>query len=340
MFPKNLGLRDLVNQEDWQKIQDLFSDVLGITLRTVSLEGKPLSETSRTTRLCSEILPKISQHSDFCGKFLLGKGVEDPIDIKEKTNFKCPCGLDIFVVPIKAVSDNIVAYMIVGPVILKSRKEKSEYAKEAKKSGIKLDDLMDALIEINVFTYNKIYSVIQLVQSLFSYMAQTGYHKKRLGKIAPEILEMDPLFSRYYEEKVLNALLTSCTLALDADSGSVMTLDKKTNKLHIKVAQKLDGDIVDNVNIKVGEGIAGLAAATARPIILPKDGNKNGLSGKMKRNYIKSSMIIPFTKGDDHNIRGVINLNVTRKGKDFSEKDIALVKELTNLASIALMPLK
>ncbi len=340
MFPKNLGLRDLVTLEDWQKIQDLFSDVMGITLRTISLEGKPLSKTSQPTRLCSEILPKISQHSDFCGKFLLSKDVKDTINIREKTNFKCPSGLDVFVVPVKAVSDNIVAYMVVGPVILKSRKGKSEYAKDAEKLGVKLDDLMDALIEINVFTYNKIYSVTQLVQSTFSYMAQTGYHKKRLGKIAPEILEMDPLFSRYYEEKVLNALLNSCTLALDADSGSVMTLDKKTNKLHIKVAQKLDGDIVDNANMKVGEGIAGLAAATAQPIILPKDGDKNGRTEKMKRNYINSSMIIPFIKGDDLNVRGVINLNVIRKDKEFSDKDIALVKELTNLASIALMPLR
>ena len=51
-------------------------------------------------------------------------------------------------------------------------------------------------------------------------------------------------------------------------------------------------------------------------------------------------MIIPFIKGDDLNVRGVINLNVIRKDKEFSDKDIALVKELTNLASIALMPLR
>src|SRR3989338_1633838 len=151
---------------------------------------------------------------------------------------------------------------------------------------------------------------------------------------------MDPLFSSYYEEKVLNSLLSSCTLALDADSGSVMTVDKKTNMLHIKVASKLDESIVNNTHMRVGEGIAGVAAATAQPIILPKDEKKNGLSKKMKRKYIKSSMIIPFNKANTHDVYGVINLNVVRKKVDFSEKDIGLIKELVNLAGIALYPLQ
>ena len=256
---------------------------------------------------------------------------------------KCPFGLDVFVVPIIAHKDNVVACIMVGPLILKSRKAISEYTKDAEKAGIKLEDLMDALIEVNVFSYNKVYSMTRLIKDIFSYMAQTGYHKKRLGEIAPEVAEMDPLFSKYYEEKVLSSLLNSCALALDADSGSVMTLDKNTNVLHIKVASKLDEDVMHNTHIKMGEGIAGLAAQTAQPIILPKDGNKKGLSGKLNREYIKSSMVIPFNKGDSHtpgDVYGVINLNIVRREADFSEKDISIVKELVNLASIALIPIR
>ena len=156
---------------------------------------------------------------------------------------------------------------------------------------------------------------------------------------APKIAEMDPMFSRYYEEKILNALLNACALALDADSGSVMTLDKKTNSLHIKVSQKLDKEIVDNTEVKIGEGIAGIVAATAQPLILPKDKDKEGLGDKLKRKNIKSSMVVPLGKVSKENVKdlyGVINLNVARKEKDFSAKDTAIVQELTNLASIAL----
>ncbi len=340
MPQRNLDLTELVNLEEWQKIQDTFSDALEVTLRTISLDGKLLSKISRPNHLCNEVLSGFSGHSAFCTNHLLEAGPKEPLDIKKKASFKCALGLDIFVVPIKATGNRIAAYIIAGPLILKKRKDASEYAKNAKKFGIDLEKLVDALIEINVFSHNKAYSIIQLIETIFSHMAQTEYHKRRLGKLAPEIMEMDPLFSRYYEEKILSALLNSCTLALDADSGSVMTLDENTNTLHIKVSSKLDERIRDNTSIKVGEGIAGLAAATARPIILPKDEGKNGLSGKLKRKYIKSSMIIPFSKDDSRDIRCVINLNIVRKEKDFSEKDIAIVKELANLASIALVPLR
>lgn len=339
MFQTNLHFEDLVSLADWQNTQDSFSEAFDVTLRTFSPEGNPLSEASRPTRLCKDILPKLSKEYDLGTRCLFDETVTSMREIKKDTNFKCHFDLDTFVVPIKAAGDRIAAYLIAGPIILKHRKGVSEYSKEAKKLGIKLDDLADALIEINVFSYNKINAIINLLKQVFSYIAQTGYHKKRLGEIGPEVVELDPLFSRYYEEKILGSLLNSCTLALNADSGSVMTLDKKTNMLHIKVASKLTDDIVNNTNIKVGEGIAGLAAQTAQPIILPKDENKNGLSGRMRRKYIKSSMIVPFNKGNMHDVYGVININIVRKNIDFSEKDIALVKELVNMAGTALIPL-
>lgn len=324
MLGKDLQLTDLVNLEDWQKIQDSFSEVLEVTLRTFALDGKPLSRTSRPNRLCDEIrCPGCSATN--------------------QPNIKCQFGLDVFVVPITALSNTVVAYIMVGPLILKSRKAISEYTKDAQSAGMKLEDLMDILVEINVFSYNKVYAMTHLIKEMFSHMAQTGYHKKRLGEIAPEVAEVDPLFSKYYEDKVLSSLLNSCVLALDADSGSVMTVDKNSQMLHVKAASKMDQKIMQGASIKVGEGIAGLAAQTAQPIILPKDEDKKNLCGKMKRKYIKSSMIIPFNKGDSNkpeDVYGVINLNMVRRTCDFSEKDISIVKELINLASIALIPLR
>lgn len=344
MFPKELNLRDLVNLEEWQRIQDSFAEALEVTLRLVSLDGEWLSGVSRPNRLCNKILPNTPFYAESSAHCILKTDAANFREIKEEVNFKCPFGLDLFAVPITAVGEKIVAHAIVGPLMLKRRKEAAEYAQQAQKLGVKLENLMDALIEINVFSYNKIHSINKLIKNSFSYIARSGYHKKRLGEMAPEIREMDPLFSRYYEEKILSSLLNACSLAFDTDSGSVMTLDKKTEMLHIQVASKLSEDIVHNTNIKLGEGIAGLAAQTAEPIILPKDGLKNGLAQKMKRGYIKSSMIVPFSRPFDrngsHDVYGVINLNIVRKERSFSEKDIALVQELINLVSLALLPVQ
>jgi len=340
MFKRNLTLPKLVDIEDWRKIQHYFSDVLGVTLRTIDINGKLLARTGSCSELCTELL-KECYDSGFCKNCIIKKSpLKEKIGIGKQINLKCSVGLDLFVVPIKAFRDKIVAYVIIGPLILNKRKDKSAYAEYAKKSGIKLEHLMDTLISINVFSYSKVYSIVKLLESTFSHMTQTGYHKKRLGEIAPKVREIDPLFMRYYEEKVFNSFLKTCMIALDADSGSVMTLDKNTDTLHIKVASKIDQNIIDHTNIKLGEGIAGLAAANAEPIILPKDEKKDGLASKMKRRHIKSAMIMPFNKLDDMEVYGVLNLNIIRKNREFSEKDIAFTKELTSLASIALTPLK
>lgn len=340
MLYKDLSLADLVSLEDWQKIQDSFSEVLEIPLKTISLEGKTLSGISRPSRYCDEILSKIPNQENPCCSQGLAYNHKKLIQAAQSgTGIKLPFGVELFIVPIKAIGNRDVAYMIIGPIILKSRKSDPEYAKEAQDLGINIDDLSDVLIEINVFSYNKVYSIINLTKDIFSNMAQTGYHKKRLGEIAPEVVGMDPLFSHYYEEKILKAMLRTCKLALNADSGSVMTLDKGTNLLRIKVASKINDKIVNNTTVRVGEGIAGLAAATSKPIILPQDKNKNGLSGKMKRGDIRSSMILPFNKGDSHDVYGVINLNITRKNVAFSERDVSVVKELVNMTSVALIPL-
>ncbi|MDP3791850.1 MAG: PocR ligand-binding domain-containing protein [Candidatus Omnitrophota bacterium] len=340
MFYKDINLSDLVNLAEWQKIQDSFSEVLEVTLRTISLDGKLLSRISRPSRYCTEILPKFTNLNNICGdNASAGAAKKLSQIVQDGGNFKLPFGIDVSIIPIKAIGNKDVAYIMVGPLILKSRKAESEYAEEAKKAGIDPDTLMDVLIDINVFSYNKVHSMTSLIKDIFSHMAQTEYHKKRLGEIAPEVVELDPLFSKYYEEKILRAMLKTCSLVLNADSGSIMTVDKDTKTLHIKAASKLDSKIINSTSIKIGEGIAGIAVATAMPIILPKDKDKNGISDKMKRSGIKSSMIVPFNKGSDHDVYGVINLNITRKSAGFSEKDINLVKELVNMTSIALIPL-
>ena len=261
MFQNDLKIQDLVNLEYWQKVQDLFSDAFDITLQTLTDDYTPLTSISRPKRLHA-LVKDITTSAE---------------RTKEILNFKCPFELDAFIIPIKIMNNTVCAYVIAGPVRLNGKKDFSEYAQEAEKLGIKPADLQDLLVEINVLTYNTIYSITKLLETVFSNMVQTAYHKKRLGEIVPEVAAMDPIFSRYYEEKILSALLNACALLLDADSGSVMTVDSKTNTLGIKVSSKLDDSAKGVPHVKIGEGIAGVAAATSQAIILPKDEDRKSV---------------------------------------------------------------
>ncbi|MFC1807693.1 PocR ligand-binding domain-containing protein [Candidatus Omnitrophota bacterium] len=342
MHREEIKLIDIANVEEWQSIQDQLSDVMDVTLRTFSPSGELISKTSRPNRVCDEIFPNICKNSDMVTQCLIHSRAENLRKIKKVTCLKCPFGLEVFVIPLNAVGDKIIAYIILGPIILKSRKTIEECAKEAEHRGMNVDieELHDALIELSLFSYSKANSVVKLVSDIFLHLAQSGYHKMRLGVIKPEVIELDPLFSRYYEEKILTSLLKTCTYMLSADSGSIMTLDKRSERLHIKVSSDIDDDIAKKTDIALGEGIAGVAAKSDEPIILPKDEVRAGLSNMMKRRYIKSSMVVPFKRSDSFDVYGVINLNIVRKEKEFSSKDIAVVKELINMASVALIPIK
>lgn len=52
----NILLTELVNMNKWQQIQDYFSEVIGVGLRTFDLEGNSLTRPSGTPRFCSGVV--------------------------------------------------------------------------------------------------------------------------------------------------------------------------------------------------------------------------------------------------------------------------------------------
>ncbi|MFH1664735.1 MAG: PocR ligand-binding domain-containing protein [Candidatus Omnitrophota bacterium] len=333
MAPRFAKLEELIYFEDWQKIQDSFADTFGLSLSTVDVKGAQLFRKSKPLDLCGLLPDDLPGYVKFNGQWLVKK--EFNLSPRGLTSANGPCNLKTFFFPIKTFGRNVIAFMAVGPLIIDKREDRSFYAGCAEDMGAPPGALSDLLAGINVFPHSEMRKITVLMESVFAYIARTSYHNKRLGQISREMAKVDPLFSRTYEQKVLSSLLNACKVALDVESGSVMTIDKFKH-LHIMVSSKLNKDIVNNSDQKVGEGIAGKAADAAEPILLPKDSGKGDILKDMKRSSIKSSMIVPFNKAISFETYGVLNLNILRKGRKFSQKDIDLTKELVSMASLAL----
>lgn len=337
MTDGTISLKKLVNLQDWNKLQESFSEALGLPISTVDPKGEIISPLTGKNNLCS----KINSNCQFAiEKCLIASNYNALSDISDLTTLKCSKSLDATIIPIKPFRNKTVGYMVVGPYIAVKHKDTAQYDQFLKDTGLKSEYLTEGNNKCGAFSHTKIHTIAKLLEKTFNDIAQTSYHKKRLGEIASEMVEMDPFFARQYEERLFSALLRTCLSALDADSGSVMKLDKHSDILRIKVASKLDQNIIDHTSVRVGEGIAGRAAQSAETIILPQDEKKLDMQGELKRKYIKSALIVPFNKLNDHDVYGVLNLNIIRKEKAFTENDIKFIKELTNLASIALTPVK
>ena len=129
MIGKDLNFTDLIGLENWQGIQDSLAEVLGVTLRTFSEKGELLSKVSHSNRLLDEILPKSYKGSELCSEYLRLANKADLNNLKKENNLKYPFGLDVFLVPISAVRKKTIAYIAVGPIILKARKNIFDHTK-------------------------------------------------------------------------------------------------------------------------------------------------------------------------------------------------------------------
>ena len=98
---ERLNFKDMVDIEQWQGVQDHFSDVLGITLRTIDKECFFLTRPSGSARLCDEIVrltPKGALECNCCLPHSLKISQKD-----WKEGYICPLiGLHNFSIPLHA----------------------------------------------------------------------------------------------------------------------------------------------------------------------------------------------------------------------------------------------
>jgi len=137
-------------------------------------------------------------------------------------------------------------------------------------------------------------------------------------------LEPDEIYNR--------ALELACT-AMEADGGSLMTFDEKTDELVVKVASGSQKEIALGKRLKLGERFAGHAAQMKRALFMHDVEDEPWFKSLKKFEEIKSGMSIPLLVGDK--VVGVINLKRTQRDEKFIKSDVGLVSILADyVASI------
>ena len=142
----NLNLFDIVEKEKWQRMQDGFSNALGICIQTVDLKAKSLLVMNNSNRFCLDIMnaadKNTGNHYDECLKQLISNIKKD----KSYNYHVCPFGkLYLYGIPIEIEAKATLAYVIIGPVIAGKKKSVEEYRKIAEDNNIKPDYLMEKI---------------------------------------------------------------------------------------------------------------------------------------------------------------------------------------------------
>lgn len=172
----------------------------------------------------------------------------------------------------------------------------------------------------------------QLYQDLKAKNRALVQAKKQLEK---KIHELDILYeiekeisSSWDLDKLLDKILFKTTQTLDAEAGSILLLEEKTNLLYFKSITGEKAEELRKFKIKMGEGIVGWVASTKTPVIVNNVAKDPRFAGHISAKIqfpTRSIICVPLV--ENNRILGALEL-INKKGEDnvFTEEDLKLLE--------------
>jgi diguanylate cyclase (GGDEF)-like protein len=142
-------------------------------------------------------------------------------------------------------------------------------------------------------------------------------------------------------KNLLQYILSQAIDIASAEKGSIMLYNLETDRLNIRVLAGLeDTEYQEKVNnneircrsFKPGEGIAGRVFMTSKPMIV-NNIREDDLFINSETSYVHSIACIPMIVYSD--VVGVINVTNKKKGKEFTEEDVEMLKAVADQAAVA-----
>ena len=326
MQEKNSSLKDLFDLKSWQKIQDNFAAITGIGIRTLDPKGNSLINISAEPRLCSQLL-KTHKQKILCGEclptFLNGDAVVD-----KNLAYSCEAGLTYFVVPLRLENGKVLGYVILGPVVLIGRKSKEEYEAVAEKLYLSLEEFWSAFIEIKVVSLQAMQSLVGLVSDVSKYVINLSFKNALKEKGSAPDLAYPKL------KNILSVLLEVAFDISHADIGSVMFVDESRQNLTIQASRGIPDDITKKTRVRIGEGIAGMAARDGHSFLIDENTQNTRIKPYLSRPYLGSSMVLPIKVKE--RVVGVMNLGTLKNSLvKFDHTNVQAMDKLLGLVAAA-----
>jgi diguanylate cyclase (GGDEF)-like protein len=142
-------------------------------------------------------------------------------------------------------------------------------------------------------------------------------------------------------KKLLQYILNQAIDITSAEKGSLMLYDIESDLLNIRVLAGLeDVEYQDKVNnneikcrsFKPGEGIAGRVFLNSQPMIV-NNIREDSFFIESETSFVHSIACIPMVVYND--VIGVINVTNKKKGIEFSDQDIKMLKAVADQAAVA-----
>ncbi len=154
-------------------------------------------------------------------------------------------------------------------------------------------------------------------------------------QLEQKIRELDILYeiekeisSSWDLDKLLDKILFKTTQTLEAEAGSILLLEEKTNLLYFKSITGEKAEELRKFKIKMGEGIVGWVASTKTPVIVNNVAEDPRFAGHISAKIqfpTQSIICVPLV--ENNRVLGALEL-INKKGEDrvFTEDDLKLLE--------------
>ncbi len=329
------ALPELVEPQRWQQLQDHFAAVLGVVLRTVNPSHELLSTPSWPPGLHAESVVRLLK---------MGDELEPLIPLAEAphetSSLTTALGVTYAAVPIRITPDQVIAYFIVGPLVVGPREDRLQFRQRLGASGEDAGAIWSLILTLKPYTFSGIHSLLNLLEAVGTSLVQFAYQAHRLAAILPATGPADEAVVSYYTDRLLSALLEVATMVTRAEGGSVMLYDRKEDALRIRAAQGLSDAVVVETRQKRDEGLAGVAAARRDVLFVDHQTADPAVTERMRRRDLASSLIAPLTLESEQEPVGILSLRTTNRERRFTPEHAEMVRRLLELTGIALSNLR
>ncbi|MCA9394732.1 MAG: PocR ligand-binding domain-containing protein [Candidatus Omnitrophica bacterium] len=331
--------QQLIVKDKWWDMLSRFIDVLRINIYIVDRTGQfilPPEETKYGGRLL--------MHPELGFDVFKKKGTRFESQFVGHTHYLETVNrydLFSFAIPLRTTAQEIIAYVMVGPVILNKRLETSEYVRLAKAVGANEDELLFEINEIRVVSNIMMNSIINLLTEIVRDSIEIKSPQEATtneNAVAQKVWEKEfenianEIYSTVRVDELLITLLDIALKMTGTQCGSVMMLDPKTNELTIKAAKGLSDLKIQGVRVKIGDGISGLVAKVKAPLILESENPDSRVAHLMTRPEIRRALVMPLVS--KNRCFGILNLH-THADDDRIEENLDNLHYLTQLLSSA-----
>ena len=161
--------------------------------------------------------------------------------------------------------------------------------------------------------------------------------QKEAGRRIMQMQLANVLNSTLDQREVRNRAMESATSLMDAEVGSLLLVDEKTNDLFFEVALGEQGKRLKEIRLKMGEGIAGWVAANDQPALINDVENDPRYFKKARTitQFVTRNMVcVPVRSRGT--VIGVLQAINKKGGGFFTEDDLDNLWTLSNQVAVAL----